>query len=128
MIHVATSRNSYHFNLAWLLTPALDAPDAPVGPAPGPAPAPSGPPIPAGTWYTRHADWEMHSPYAKRTIRALRNTTVCSTATCSGGSGASKMVKVQRGWSFVLLAPPVAVGDRNETWKLQCPCTRLGIH
>ena len=121
MIHVVSSRNSYHFNLAWLLQPAPDAPDAPVGPSPGPSPGPSGPPIPAGTWYTRHADWEMHSPTAKRTIRALKNTTICSTAACSV-SGRNTTVEVAKGWSFVLLAPPVG----KETWELQCPCTRLG--
>jgi hypothetical protein len=124
MIHCVTSRNSYHFNYAWLLRPPPDAPDAPV-------PDPPAPPIPAGVWFAHRADWAMHSPTAKRTIRALTNTTVstrqpmaaCTTPSCDSEADAS--IQVEAGWSYVLLAPPVGVGPRNETWELKCPCTRL---
>jgi sulfatase modifying factor 1 len=122
MIHVATSRNSYHFNLEWLLVPPLDAPDSPP-PGSGPLPpAPAGRPIPAGTWFTRRADWEMHSPTAKRTIKARVATRVCSDAACSSG-GNDTVIAVHEGWSFVLLAPPTS-DSHNLTWALQCPCKR----
>jgi hypothetical protein len=75
MIHVASSRLSYHFNLAWLNAPPPDAPDSPKPTPGGPPPPPSkGPEIPAGAWFTRHADWEMRSPTAHRTIKAVAAT------------------------------------------------------
>ena len=63
VIHVVSSRLSYHFNLRWLRSPPPDAPDAPPPPCPL---KPKGDGIPAGTWYTARADWQMHSPTAKR--------------------------------------------------------------
>ena len=120
MIHVASSRLSYHFNLAWLNTPPPDAPDAPL-PIPTPAPTPRPPAIPAGVWYTTRADWRMNSPTAHRTIRAVRNT---SFTTQLNGNGTDFIV--DKDWAFVLLAPPVPTGRHNTTWKVQCPCSRHG--
>ena len=122
VIHVVSSRLSYHFNLVWLRSPPPDAPDAPP---PAPPPPPKGAAIPAGTWYTARADWEMHSPTAKRTIKAMRTTRVCADAACLGNANAT--IAVKSGESFVLLVPPEIVMSHNlRLWKIACPCTRLG--
>jgi sulfatase modifying factor 1 len=118
MIHVASSRLSYHFNLAWLDTPPPDAPNAPL-PAP---PAPShhhtrGPPIPSGVWETPAQDWKMHSPTAHRTITAVHNTTL------HRATGGGQTMVVKTGWAYVLVAPPVLTGKTHATWKVQCPCS-----
>ena len=86
-------------------------------PTPSPPPLLHGPSVPNGTWYTLHADWEMNSPTAHRTIRAIRNTSFYRLP--AGGT----RFDVQKGWSFVLL-PPVPCGKHNSTWAVQCPCTR----
>lgn len=69
MIHVLSSRLSYHFTESWIRQPPPDAPDAPSPSPPMPTPAPL-----HGTWFTKREDWRMHSRTAKRTIVAIRNT------------------------------------------------------
>ena len=117
MIHVASSRLSYHFNLAWLNTPPPDASDAPL-PTPTPAPTPRGPAVPAGSWYTTRVDWEMNSPTAHRTIRAIRNTSFHSES-----AGGEEFI-VEHSWAYVLVTAPTSTGIHNTTWKVECPCVR----
>ena len=121
LIHVLTSRLSYHFNLAWLESPPPDAPNSPV-PSPPTPPTPPGPGIPAGRWLTRRADWAMHSPTAQRTITAIQTTTVWTAPTDLSLDAES--IAIDRGWSFVLELPPRKDATNASIWVLQCPCSR----
>ena len=110
MIHVLSSRLSYHFTEEWLRTPPPDAPDAPQPPAP----------VISGIWYTRREDWKMRSATAKRTIVALRNTTWTSHS-----SGKGKFRSIRAGETWVIAQPPTnCTGTRTAEWELRCPCSR----
>ena len=64
----------------------------------------------------------MHSPTAKRTIQAVRDTRICPNLTCAASTKGA--VDVKLGQSFVLLAPPQAAAAKHSDWELKCPCTR----
>jgi hypothetical protein len=60
----------------------------------------------------------MSSATAKRTIKAVRATTIRSTL------ADDNTIDVKTGWQFVLVDPPVINKHNGDMWVLQCPCPR----